>query len=82
MFEDLCVVHVSDEILRFLAELVDLLRLLEVLREGFFVRVVLELLDQLFDFVMTMCILLFNCRKRYIRNSVIHGVATGFPRHF
>ena len=27
----LCVVHISDEILRFLAELVDLLRLLEVL---------------------------------------------------
>ena len=38
-------VHVSDEILRFIAELVDLLRLLEILKGGFFVRVVLELFD-------------------------------------
>ena len=80
--EDLCRIHVSDEILRFLAELIDLLRLLEVLKEGFFVRVVLELLDQLFDFVFTMCILLFNCKKRYTRNSLIHGVAPGFPGQF
>ena len=75
--KDLCVVYVIDEILRFLAELVDLHRLLGVLKEGFFVRVVLELLDQPFDFVFTMWILLFNCRKRYTRNSAIHGV-----RHF
>ena len=47
--EDLCVVRVSDEILRFIAELVDLLPLLEVLKEGFFVRVALELLNQLVD---------------------------------
>ena len=72
MLKDLCVVHVSDEIMRFLAELVDLLRLLEILKEGLFVRVVLELLDQLFDFVITMCILLFNCRKTYTKNCAIH----------
>ena len=80
--EDLCRIHVSDEILRFLAELVDFLRVVEVLKEGFFVRVVLELLDQMFEFVFTMCILLFNCRKRYTRNSLIHGVAPGFPGQF
>ena len=79
--EDIGVVHVSDDLLRFLAELVDLLRLFEVLKEGFFVRVVLEFLDQLFDIVFTMCILLFNCRERYTRNSVIHGVAPGLPGH-
>ena len=33
--EDLGVVHVGDEILRFFAELVDLLRLSQVLKEGF-----------------------------------------------
>ena len=36
----------------------------------------------LFDFVFTMCILLLDCRKRYTKNSVIHGVAPRFPRHF
>ena len=58
-------------ILRFLAELVDLLRLLEVLDEGFFVRVVPELLDQLFDFVLAMCILLYNCRKKYTSRMIL-----------
>ena len=56
--------------------------MLEILKEGFFVLVVLEILDQLFDFFLTMCILLFNCRKRYTRTSVIHGVAHRFPRTF
>ena len=36
-FEDLGVVHVGDQILRLLAELVDLLRLAQVLKEGFLV---------------------------------------------
>ena len=80
--EDLGVVHLGDQILRFFAQLVDLLRLAQILKEGFFVRVVLELLDQLFDFVFTICILLLNCKKRYTRNSVIHGVAPGFPGTF
>ena len=35
-FEDLGVVQVGDQVLRFFAELVDLLRLAQVLKEGFF----------------------------------------------
>ena len=64
-FEDLGVVHVGDQFLRLFAELVNLLRLAQVLKEGFLVLVVLELLDQLLDLVVTCCILLFNCRKWY-----------------
>ena len=45
-FEDLGVVHVGDQALRFFAELVDLLRLSQVLNKRFIMLVVLELLDQ------------------------------------
>ena len=65
--------------MRFFAELVDLLRLAQVLKEGFLVLVVLELLDQLLDLVFTCCILLFNGRKWYAKNSVANGVVPGFP---
>ena len=77
--EDLCVVYVSDEILRFLA---DLLRLLEVLKEGFFVRMILEHLDQLFDFVFTMCTLLFNCRKEGHEEFCNPRCCSRIPRYF
>ena len=40
--------------------------------------VVLELLDQLVDLVLTCCILLFNCRKWYAKNSVVNFVLPGF----
>ena len=43
-FEDLGVVQVGDQVLRFFAELVDLLRLAQDLNECFFMFVVLELL--------------------------------------
>ena len=59
-FEDLGVVHVGDQIMRFSAELVDLVRLAEVLKEGFLKFVVLELLDQLLDLVLACCILLLD----------------------
>ena len=52
-FEDLGVVQVGDQILRFFAEFVDLLRLAQVLKEGFLMLVVLELLDQLLDLVFS-----------------------------
>ena len=61
-FEDLGVVQVGDQILRFSAELEDLLRLAQVLKEGFLLFVVLELLDQLLDLVLAYCILLLDCR--------------------
>ena len=47
--------------------------------ERFLVLVVLELLDQLLDLFLTCCILLLDCRKKYSRNSVTHGVAANFP---
>ena len=55
-FEDLGVVHVGDQVLRFLAELVDLIRLSQILNERIFILVVLEL-DQPLDFVFAYCIL-------------------------
>ena len=81
-FEDLGVVQVGDQILRFFAELVDLLRLAQVLKEGFLVFVVLELPDQLLDLVLACCILLHDCRKRYSRYSVFHGAVTDFSVTF
>ena len=81
-FKDLGVVQVGGQILRFFAEFVALLRLAQVLNERFFMFVVLELLDQLLDLVLACCILLLDCRKRYSRDSVIHGVVTRFPRNF
>ena len=59
LFKDLGVVQAGDQVLRFFAELVDLLRL----NEWFLMFVVLELLDQPFDFVLACCILRFDCRK-------------------
>ena len=44
--------------------------------------VVLELLDQPLDFVLACCILLLDCRKRYSRYSVVHGVVTSFTVTF
>ena len=73
---------VGDQVLRFFAELVDLLRLSQVLNEGFFMLLVLELFDQPLDFVPTCCILLLDCRKRYYKYSVIHGVVADFPVTF
>ena len=61
----------------FIAELVDLLRLTQILNERFFMFVVLELLGQPFDFVLAYCILRVDCRMKYSRYSVIHGVAIG-----
>ena len=59
--------YVGDQVLRFSAELVDFLRLSQVLNERFFMLVVLELLDHPLDFVLACCTLLLDCRKR-VRN--------------
>ena len=40
--------------------------------------VVLEVFDQILDLVFAICILLFDCRKWYARNSVVNGVVPGF----
>ena len=65
-FEDLGVAHVGDQVLRFFAELVDLLRLSQVLNERFFILVVLELFDQPLDFVLAYCILLLDWTSLHI----------------
>ena len=47
--EDLGIAHVGDQLLRLFAELINLHRLFQVLQERLLVRVILELLNQLFD---------------------------------
>ena len=81
-FDDLGVVQVGDQVLRFFAKLVDLLRLAQILKEWFLMFVVLELLEKLLDFVLAYCVLLLDCRKRCSRFSAIHGVVTSFPETF
>ena len=44
--------------------------------------VVLELLDQLLDLVLSCCILLLDCRKRSTRYPAIHGAFCKFSRNF
>ena len=61
-FEDFGVGQVGDQVLRFFAELVDLLRLAQVLKKWFLVLVDLKLLDQHFDLVLACCVLLLDCR--------------------
>ena len=80
-FEDLGIVHVGDQILRFFAELVDLLRLSQVLKERFLKLVVLEQLDQLLNLVLTCCFLLLDCRKRYSRKFCNPRCCYKFPRN-
>ena len=65
------VVHVGDQGLRFFAELVDLLRLFQILNNRWFNLLVLELLDQPLDTVLAYCILRLDCRKRYSGCSVL-----------
>ena len=81
-FEDLAVVQVFDQILQFFAELVNLLRLAQVLKEGFIMLVVLELLDQPLDLVLAYRILRLDCRKRYFRYFVVQDVVKDFPVTF
>ena len=57
-------------------------RLAQILKIWFLMLWVLELLDQLLDFVLACCILLLDCRKRYSRYSVIHSFVTSFTVTF
>ena len=47
-FEGLSVVHVGDQLLRLFAELIDLLRLVQVLQERFLVRVAVRTAESTF----------------------------------
>ena len=78
--EDLGVVHVGDQIFRFFAELVDLLRLAQVLKEGFLVLVALELFDQLLDLVLAMLYPAARLSESGIaKNYVVNSVVRSFP---
>ena len=66
---------ISDQILRFFAELVDLLRLAHVLIGWFFMFVVTKLFGQPLDFVLT-CF--STCRKWSAKNSEVKSVVPGF----
>ena len=77
--EDLGVAHADDQILRFFAKLVDILRLANFLKERFIELTVPEIFDKHLDIVLAICILLFDYRKKYAKNSVVNGVVPSFP---
>ena len=53
--------------------------LLKSCRKDSFVRVILELLNVIFDCISAIRVLLLDRRVRYARNPVIDASATGFP---
>ena len=63
----------------FFAELMNFFSVFQVLQERLLVRVILELLNQLFDRFFTIRVLLLDCRKRYARNPVIDASARCLP---
>ena len=79
-FEDLGVVQVGDQVLRFLNLLIFCVWLKPLMNDSlclWFSNFSINLLT-----VLAYCILRLDCRKRYPRNSVIHGVVTSFPVTF
>ena len=80
-FEDLGVVHIGDQILRFFAELVDFLCLAQVPKEGLLVLMALELFDQLLDLVLACCISAARLQKEVLQ--IFCGPQCGykFPRN-
>ena len=63
--EFLCIAHVGDQLLRPFAERINLFGLIQVLQERLLVRVILELLNQLFDCFSAIRVLLLDCSMRY-----------------
>ena len=59
--EGLGIAHVGDQLFRLFAELVNLSRLIQDLQERLRVRVILELLNQLFDRFFSIRVLLLDC---------------------
>ena len=74
--EDLGIAHVDDQLLPLFAELITLPRLLQVLPES---RVILELLNQLFDRFCAIGVLLLGCGMVYAWYSKVNVAAAGFP---
>ena len=77
--EDLRIAHVGDQLLRLFAKRINLFGLIQVLQEKLLVRVVLELLNQLFDRFSVIRVLLLDCRMRYALYSKVDVAAAGFP---
>ena len=76
--EDLGIAHVGDQLLRLFTELTNLPRLIQVLQETLLVRVILGLLNQLFDRFFAIRVLLLDCRMRYAWYSKVNVAATSF----
>ena len=76
--KDLGIAHVGDQLLRFFAERISLFGLNQVLQERLLVRVILELLYQLFDRFFAIRVLLLDCRLRYAWYSIVNVAAAGF----
>ena len=76
--EDLRIAHVGDQLLRLFAELVNFFSRLQVLQERILVRVILELLNQLFDFFFAIRVLLLDCGMWYAWDTIVDVTATGF----
>ena len=80
-FEDLDVVHVGDQIQRFCAELVDLLRMSQILNWANLYSCGSQLLDQPLDFGLACCVLLLDCRKE-LQNCCDPRYCYRFLRNF
>ena len=76
--EYLRIAHVGDQLLRLFAERIDLFSLIQVLQEKLFVRVFLELLNELFDCFSAIRVVLLDCRMRYAWYSIVDVAAAGF----
>ena len=76
--EDFGVAHVGDQLLLLFAEFINFFSLIQVQQERLLVRVALELLNQLFDCVSAIRVLLFDCRMGYVGYSIVNVVAPGF----
>ena len=76
--EDLGIAHVGDQLLRLFAERTNLFGLIQVLQERLLARVILELLNQLFDCFFSIRVLLLDCGTRCAWYSIVDVAAAGF----
>ena len=76
--EDLRVARVGNQLLRFFAECINFFGLFQVLQEKLLVRVILELLNQLFDCFFAIRVLLLDCRMKYAWFSAVVVAAAAF----
>ena len=80
--EDLSIARVGDQLLRLFAERFNLFGLIQVLQERLLVRMILELLNQLFDLFFAIRVLLLDCRMKYACFSMVSWFPRNFPIRF